>query len=209
MKPQRSLSGAQRQLAPELRKAVRAKAAGSRHVRRGSRAHWHQAHRLSWCNCTAGIPVGTPSPRPEVGRVPRAGHVLTLELRAPVMIGFDRATWRIVRDLAARLPAVVLPRRLRSRSEPVGIGDVMVGLVAECGCRSRAARHWTNQARDPELSGGPGAYPRLLGHRRLFMADVPVLSPELIAMDPAGKNAAPGHLTRPRTRAQAGPRCES
>ena len=70
-------------------------------------------------------PQGSPSEhlrsRLEVGRVLRAGRVSTLELRAPIIVGYGSASWRIVRDLAARLPGMVLPRWLKSRSEPAAL----------------------------------------------------------------------------------------
>src|SRR5690606_32619585 len=67
--------------------------------------------------------------RLEVGEALRAGKVPTVELRASMIIGHKSLSWLIVRDLAARLPAMVLPRWLHSRTEPVGIDDVVVALV--------------------------------------------------------------------------------
>src|SRR6185369_12558540 len=68
--------------------------------------------------------------RIEVGEALRAGPVLTVELRASMIIGHGSLSWLIVRDLAARLPVMVLPRWLRSRTEPVAIDDVVVALLA-------------------------------------------------------------------------------
>lgn len=67
--------------------------------------------------------------RLEVGEALRAGPVLTVELRASMIIGHGSLSWLIVRDLAARLPVMVLPRWLRSRTEPVAIEDVVVALT--------------------------------------------------------------------------------
>jgi uncharacterized protein YbjT (DUF2867 family) len=66
--------------------------------------------------------------RLEVGEALRAGPVLTVELRASMIIGYGSVSWLIVRDLAARLPVMVLPRWLRSCTEPVAIDDVTVAL---------------------------------------------------------------------------------
>ncbi len=78
-------------------------------------------------------PSGTPSEhlasRLEVGQVLRAGSVPTLELRASLIIGVGSASWQIVRDLALRLPALVLPKWTESRTSPIALEDVMVGLV--------------------------------------------------------------------------------
>src|SRR5512140_2293359 len=66
--------------------------------------------------------------RLDVGEALRAGPVQTIELRASMIIGHGSLSWLIVRDLAARLPFMVLPRWLRSRTEPVAIDDVVIAL---------------------------------------------------------------------------------
>jgi uncharacterized protein YbjT (DUF2867 family) len=77
-------------------------------------------------------PARTPSEhlrsRLEVGEALRAGPVPTIELRASMIVGHGSLSWLIVRDLAARLPVMVLPRWLRSRTEPVAIADVVAAL---------------------------------------------------------------------------------
>lgn len=64
-----------------------------------------------------------------VGEVLRAGSVPAIELRASMIIGKGSASWQIVRDLALRLPAMLLPSWTASRTCPVAIGDVVVALV--------------------------------------------------------------------------------
>lgn len=129
-------------------------------------------------------PRGSPSEhlrsRLEVGRVLRGGRVSALELRAPMIVGYGSASWRIVRDLAARLPAMVLPRWLRSRSEPVGIDDVIVALAT--GARLPLTSSASFDLPGPEILSYREVLvrtARLLGHRRLRVVDVPVLSPRL------------------------------
>lgn len=63
-----------------------------------------------------------------VGEALRAGAVPTVELRASMIIGHGSLSWLMVRDLAARLPVMVLPAWLRSRSQPVAIADVAIAL---------------------------------------------------------------------------------
>ncbi len=79
-------------------------------------------------------PEGTPSDhllsRLHTGEVLREGPVPCLELRAGMIIGAGSASWTIVRDLAARLPAMVLPAWLTHRSEPVAVDDVVRALMA-------------------------------------------------------------------------------
>ncbi len=68
--------------------------------------------------------------RLDVGEVLRKGPVQTIELRASMIVGHGSLSWLIVRDLAARLPAMILPAWLRSRTEPVAIDDVVAALLA-------------------------------------------------------------------------------
>jgi uncharacterized protein YbjT (DUF2867 family) len=67
--------------------------------------------------------------RLEVGETLRAGAVSAIELRASMIVGHGSLSWLIVRDLAARLPVMVLPQWLKSRTQPVAIDDVVVALV--------------------------------------------------------------------------------
>jgi uncharacterized protein YbjT (DUF2867 family) len=67
--------------------------------------------------------------RLDVGEILRAGPVPTLELRASMIIGNGSASWQIVRDLAMRLPAMLLPSWTASRTCPVAIQDVTIALV--------------------------------------------------------------------------------
>ncbi|MBK8010287.1 MAG: NAD(P)H-binding protein [Deltaproteobacteria bacterium] len=67
--------------------------------------------------------------RLDVGEALRAGPVPTVELRASMIVGYGSLSWLIVRDLAARLPVMVLPRWLKSRTQPVAINDVAIALV--------------------------------------------------------------------------------
>ena len=64
-----------------------------------------------------------------VGEVLRGGAVPTVELRASMIIGNGSASWQIVRDLAMRLPAMLLPSWTASRTCPIAIEDVVVALV--------------------------------------------------------------------------------
>lgn len=67
--------------------------------------------------------------RLRVGEILRAGKVPTIELRASMIVGAGSASWQIVRDLAMRLPAMILPAWTASRTRPVAQDDVIVALV--------------------------------------------------------------------------------
>ncbi len=64
------------------------------------------------------------------GEILRGGAVPALELRAGMIVGAGSASWRICRDVATRLPVMVVPPWLKHRSQPVAIDDVIVALVA-------------------------------------------------------------------------------
>ena len=56
----------------------------------------------------------------------------TTELRAGMIIGEGSESWQICSDLA-RLPAMILPQWLKTRSEPVAIDDVVAALTFAAG----------------------------------------------------------------------------
>lgn len=79
-------------------------------------------------------PVGAPSEhlaaRLVTGERLRGSAVSCIELRAAMIIGAGSESWTMVRDLALRLPVMVLPSWLSTRSSPIGIGDVVDALAA-------------------------------------------------------------------------------
>lgn len=68
--------------------------------------------------------------RLQTGEILRRGPVPTLELQASMVVGAESESFRIVRDLAARLPMMILPRWLSTCTEPVAIADVVFALTA-------------------------------------------------------------------------------
>jgi len=83
----------------------------------------------------APVPKGASSShiraREATGRVLHDSAIPCFELRASMIVGVGSESWLIVRDLAMRLPAMVLPNWLRSRTQPIWIGDV-VAAIARC-----------------------------------------------------------------------------
>ena len=129
-------------------------------------------------------PQGKPSEhlrsRLEVGEALRTGKVPTVELRASMIIGHKSLSWLIVRDLAARLPAMVLPRWLHSRTEPVGIDDVIVALVRALELDVRGSVDFDLPG--PEVMTGREILERaarVCGRRHPVIIEVPMLTPWL------------------------------
>ena len=117
--------------------------------------------------------------RGETGAILREGSVPVTEVRAGVIIGPGSAAFEVIRDLVFHLPAMVTPRWVRSRSQPIALDDVLEYLV-----------------RLPELPEAAGAIydvggPEVLTYealmrqfgelvgRRPLIVPVPVLTPGL------------------------------
>jgi uncharacterized protein YbjT (DUF2867 family) len=121
--------------------------------------------------------------RLDVGEALRSGPVKTIELRASMIVGHGSLSWLIVRDLAARLPVMVLPRWLKSRTQPVAIDDVVTAL-----CRAlelpRQDSAWFDVPGPVTLSGREilEETARILGLRHPRMVQVPLLSPRLSSL---------------------------
>lgn len=118
--------------------------------------------------------------RQDVGDALRAGRVPTVELRASMIIGHGSLSWLIVRDLAARLPVMVLPRWLKSRTQPVAIADVTTALVRSLDLAIDGSK-WFDVP-GPETLSGREILERtaaVLGARNPIMIQVPFLSPQL------------------------------
>ncbi len=117
--------------------------------------------------------------RQVTGEILRSGGVDTIELRAAMVIGAGSASWNMVRDLARRLPAMLLPSWLRNISFPVAVEDVVIAIVEALGLPSTGSRVY-------EIPG-----PERITHRDLLvraaaamgrkslMLSVPVLTPRL------------------------------
>lgn len=67
--------------------------------------------------------------RAEVGRILLASGVPTVVLRAPVIIGSGSASFEMLRYLTERLPAMVTPRWVQNRIQPIAVRDVLRYLV--------------------------------------------------------------------------------
>jgi uncharacterized protein YbjT (DUF2867 family) len=67
--------------------------------------------------------------RREVERILSAGDVPVTILRAAVIIGHGGISWEITRQLVDHLPAVVTPRWVNTRTQPIALDDIIRYLV--------------------------------------------------------------------------------
>ena len=117
--------------------------------------------------------------RREVEAILRA-RVPTTVLRAGIIIGDGGISWELLRQLVANLPVMVTPKWVRTRTQPVGIDDVVAFLVGVLG--NAAAINDTYDVGGPdvltygEMLEAVGDMP---GGRLRFVVPVPVLSPRL------------------------------
>lgn len=123
------------------------------------------------------------SSRREVEAVLAQGPVPVTVLRAAMIIGSGSASFEILRYLVERLPVMVTPRWVRTRSQPIAIGNVLGYLVACLSVPATVGR--TLDIGGPEVV----SYLELMrimaderGLRRRLVIPVPVLTPRLSSL---------------------------
>ncbi|WP_378732279.1 SDR family oxidoreductase [Nocardia brasiliensis] len=122
------------------------------------------------------------SSRAEVGEILLASGVPTVEFRAAVIIGSGSASFEMLRYLSERLPAMVTPRWVHNRIQPIAIRDVLYYLA-----RATTLGPQVNRSFD---IGGPDVltyldmlrrYAAIAKLPRRAVVPVPVLTPWLSA----------------------------
>ena len=117
--------------------------------------------------------------RLETGDALREAGVPVIEFRASIIVGAGSLSFEMIRALVERLPVMICPRWVDTRTQPISIDDVLAYL--------RAALDLPEGRQGVFEIGGPDVvsygdmmreYARLRGLRRLFVP-VPVLTPRL------------------------------
>jgi uncharacterized protein YbjT (DUF2867 family) len=125
-------------------------------------AHLRSRHEVEGLLAGAGVPVTT--------------------LRAGIIIGHGGVSWEITRQLVDHLPAMVTPRWVRTRTQPIAIDDVVRYLVGVLDLEQTAGQVYD--------VGGPEVLQYLTMLRRVadlvgkkfLVVPVPLLSPRLSSM---------------------------
>ncbi|MEU1586249.1 SDR family oxidoreductase [Micromonospora sp. NPDC005710] len=143
-----------------------------------------------------------PSPhlrsRAEVGRILLDSGVPTAVLRAAVIIGSGSASFEMLRYLTERLPAMITPRWVRNRIQPIAVRDVLHYLS---GCAHLPAA--VNRGFDV---GGPDVltfremmqrYARVAGLRQRIIVPVRPLTPSLSSHWVGLITPVPNKIARP------------
>jgi len=100
-------------------------------------------------------------------------------LRAGIIVGHGGVSWEMTRQLVAHLPAMITPRWVRTRTQPIAVADVVRYLVVVLEAPDAAGRVFE--------VGGPEVltYLDMMGRvadiqgRHLFVVPVPLLTPSL------------------------------
>jgi len=117
--------------------------------------------------------------RREVEGLLGAGGVPVTVLRAGIVVGAGGISWEMTRQLVEHLPAMITPRWVGTRTQPIAVDDVvryLVGVLGRQGAVGKVVE-----------VGGPGVlrYSDMLRrvaalqNRRLFIVPVPLLTPGL------------------------------
>jgi uncharacterized protein YbjT (DUF2867 family) len=105
-------------------------------------------------------------------------RIETIWLRAGVIIGSGSASFEIIRNLCQKLPVMITPRWVRSRTQPIGIDDVLSylqasvdlphqgNLMVDIGCEVLSFQEMIQQAAE------------VMGLKR-YLFPVPLLSPRM------------------------------
>ncbi len=112
------------------------------------------------------------------GLLGEAGVPVTV-LRAGIVVGSGGISWEITRQLVDHLPAMVTPRWVRTRTQPIAVDDVVRYLVGVLGRSEALGRVF--EVGGPEVLRYSDMLRRVasLQQRRLLIVPVPLLSPGL------------------------------
>ena len=139
--------------------------------------------------------------RYEVGQVLLDSGVPTAVLQAAVIIGSGSASFEMLRYLTERLPAMITPRWVTTKIQPVAVRDVLRYLVESADLPAEVSRRFD--------IGGPEIltyvemmqrYAAVAGLRRRIIIPVPVLTPKLSAHWVNVVTPVPGALAKPLVR---------
>jgi uncharacterized protein YbjT (DUF2867 family) len=121
--------------------------------------------------------------RQEVGRTLAASGVPTLELRAAIIIGSGSISFEMIRALVDRLPVMITPRWVTTRTQPIAVDDAVSYLAAASDLDIQADREIQIGGPDVTTYGGMiDQLARALGRRPPFRITVPILTPHLSSL---------------------------
>jgi uncharacterized protein YbjT (DUF2867 family) len=136
--------------------------------------------------------------RGEVGDILQSSGVPTAVLQAAVIIGSGSASFEMLRYLTERLPAMVTPKWVSTRIQPIAVRDVLRYLVGSAALPADVSRSFD--------IGGPDVltyadmmrrYCAVAGLRQRVLMPVPLLTPRLSSLWVGLVTPVPAGLARP------------
>jgi uncharacterized protein YbjT (DUF2867 family) len=121
--------------------------------------------------------------RHETARVLLSGEVPVVYLRAAVVLGAGSESFRTILYLVKRLPVMVTPRWVDTRTQPIAVGDVISYLVATRELGGEVEREI--QLGGPDITTYGGLMDELawaMGKRPRRRVTVPLLTPKLSSL---------------------------
>ena len=120
--------------------------------------------------------------RRETGRRLASTSVPVTTLRAAIVIGRDSAAFETIVSLVDRLPAMITPRWVSTRTQPIALDDVVAYLAGVCGRKEALGQEL--DAGGPEVMTYREMMERIavLRSKRPFIVEVPVLTPYLSSL---------------------------
>jgi len=136
--------------------------------------------------------------RAEVGRILKKSGVPTTIFRSAVILGSGSASFELIRFLTERLPVMLTPGWVRTRSQPIAVSNVVEYLA---GCLEKP-----QTVGDTFDIGGPDIlsyedlfriYAQVTGLNRRVIIKVPFLTPGLLARCAEKITPVPATLSQP------------
>ncbi|MCX7718448.1 MAG: SDR family oxidoreductase [Candidatus Sumerlaeaceae bacterium] len=135
--------------------------------------------------------------RQETGDALRAAGVPVTEFRAGVIVGSGSLSFEMIRYLTERLPVMICPRWVFTRTQPIGIREVLEYLTAALDTPASAGRVVEIGGADVISYGDMMMlYAEVRGLRR-WMVPVPVLTPRLSSLWVNLVTPIPASIARP------------
>ncbi|WP_328461861.1 SDR family oxidoreductase [Actinoplanes sp. NBC_00393] len=136
--------------------------------------------------------------RAEVARILLASGVPTVVLRAPVIIGSGSASFEMLRHLTERLPAMITPRWVSNRIQPIAVRDVLRYLIGAADLPPEVNRGFDIGGADVlTYAEMMRRYARVAGLPRRIILPTRVLSPWLSAHWVGLITPVPNAIARP------------
>jgi uncharacterized protein YbjT (DUF2867 family) len=142
--------------------------------------------RLSRTVYLGGLGEGELSPhlnsRQEVGRILASGTTPVTELRAAVIIGSGSVSFEMLRYLTEVLPAMVTPKWVRTRCQPIAIRDILELLIHAIAEEGRSVIHEVGGPDQLTYEEMMRVYAEVAGLPRRWIVPVPALTPRLSSL---------------------------